>query len=194
MCSWCWGFSPVIHQISKTYGDVAPVHIYLGGLRAGNTRVMDNNQRMYILNHWFSVNEASGQPFDFRFQMPEDFIYDTEPACRAVKTVQGLDRTLDLDYFTTVQHAFYALNQDVTKTDVLSNLAVEHGIIRAEFIGSFESDETRQRTQTDFTLSRQMGVTGFPTLIGKKADEYTYITQGFQLFTQVKERIDEWLG
>ena len=77
MCSWCWGFSPVIHEIARCFTGQLDVQIHTGGLRAGNTRVMDNDQRMYILNHWFSVNEASGQPFDFSFKMPEGFVYDT---------------------------------------------------------------------------------------------------------------------
>ena len=69
MCSWCWGFSPVIHQIARAWQDSAPVIIHVGGLRAGNTQPMSDQQRLYILNHWFNVNEASGQPFDFSFNM-----------------------------------------------------------------------------------------------------------------------------
>lgn len=194
MCSWCWGFSPVIHQIASTYSETLSVHIHLGGLRAGNTKVMDHDQRMYILNHWFSVHEASGQPFDFSFQMPAGFIYDTEPACRAVKTMQNLNRQQDLNYLSAIQHAFYAKNKDVTQTDVLSMLAVVHGPGKAEFEKLFESDDIRQRTRDDFILSRKMGVNGFPCLIGKKADEYAYIAQGFQLFSQVERTIETWLG
>ena len=70
MCSWCWGFSPVIHSIVDSFNDTIPVEIHVGGLRAGNTKQMDQEQRLYILNHWFNVNEASGQPFDFSFKMP----------------------------------------------------------------------------------------------------------------------------
>ena len=125
MCSWCWGFSPVIHQIAKTYSDDVSIQIHVGGLRAGNTKVMDSDQRMYILNHWFSVNEASGQPFDFSFQMPEGFIYDTEPACRAIKTMQQLNQRQDLHYFSAIQQAFYAENMDVTQAHVLSKLATK---------------------------------------------------------------------
>ena len=25
MCSWCWGFSPVIDKIDETFGETAPV-------------------------------------------------------------------------------------------------------------------------------------------------------------------------
>jgi protein-disulfide isomerase-like protein with CxxC motif len=32
MCSWCWGFSPVIHQINATFGDEAPIRVIVGGV------------------------------------------------------------------------------------------------------------------------------------------------------------------
>lgn len=31
MCSWCWGFSPVLDQIRETYGAMAPVRVIVGG-------------------------------------------------------------------------------------------------------------------------------------------------------------------
>ena len=194
MCSWCWGFSPVIQKIADSYRNQLTVQIHLGGLRAGNTKVMDNDQRMYILNHWFSVNEASGQPFEFSFQMPEGFVYDTEPACRAVKTMQIMNQQQDLNYFSAIQQAFYAENKDVTQTTVLSKLAMNHDVTQQDFEELFESDDLRQRTNSDFVLSQRMGVNGFPTIIGKKADDYVYITQGFQLFEQVEKTIDKWLS
>ena len=193
MCSWCWGFSPVIQQIATTFSDDLSVQIHVGGLRAGNTKVMDNDQRMYILNHWFSVNEASGQPFEFSFQMPEGFVYDTEPACRAVKTMQAMNQEQALNYFSAIAQSFYAQNNDVTQTAVLSTLAAEHGVDKQAFEQLFESDDLRQRTNSDFVLSQRMGVNGFPTLIGKNADNYAYITQGFQLFNQVEKTIEQWL-
>jgi len=35
MCSWCWGFAPVIAQVRERYGEALPVRLVLGGLRPG---------------------------------------------------------------------------------------------------------------------------------------------------------------
>ena len=193
MCSWCWGFSPVINQIHEKFAQTAPVIVYLGGLRAGNTRPMDQQQRMYILNHWFNVNEASGQHFEFKFKMPEGFIYNTEPACRAVKVIQNIIPDQTLAYFSAIQKSFYTKNHDVTQTDVLAALASDFGLSAEQFDSAFNSDELRQQTLNDFMLSQQMGVNGFPTLIGQRDDDYVYICQGFQLFTSVEATINKWL-
>lgn len=193
MCSWCWGFSPVIHRLARHFDNRLKVQILMGGLRAGNTKPMNNDQRMQILNHWFSVNEASGQPFDFSFQMPEGFVYDTEPACRAVKTMQQLNPEKDLDYLSAIQHAFYTGNHDVTQLTVLSKIAAEQGGDLASFEEYFQSDEVKQRTSDDFKLTWRMDVNGFPTLIGKKAHDYTYLSQGFQLIGPLTKTIETWL-
>jgi putative protein-disulfide isomerase len=40
MCSWCYGFAPVMRQLRQRYGDVAQVRPVMGGLRPGTTEPM----------------------------------------------------------------------------------------------------------------------------------------------------------
>ncbi len=192
MCSWCWGFSPAIHEVATKFTDI-PVEIHVGGLRAGNTKIMDKDQRLYILNHWFNVNEASGQPFDFAFNMPEGFIYNTEPACRAVKAMQQLNPSQALDYFSSIQEAFYAKNADVTNSEILAELATEYDVTAQQFELAFKSEEIKQQTQNDFILTQQMRVNGFPSVIGQNEQGYMFLAQGFQLYPQLESTINKWL-
>ena len=32
MCSWCWGFSPVVRALNDAYGDRTPIYPIVGGL------------------------------------------------------------------------------------------------------------------------------------------------------------------
>ena len=84
MCSWCWGFAPVIAEIRERFMARLPVHLVMGGLRPGTSRQMDETSKVETRHHWEHVQEASGQPFDFGFFDREGFVYDTEPAARAV--------------------------------------------------------------------------------------------------------------
>ena len=52
----------------------------------------------YIRNAWTQVNGATGQPFDFAFLERDGFVYDTEPACRAVVTVRRMMPKLALAF------------------------------------------------------------------------------------------------
>ena len=61
MCSWCWGFSPVLDQIKARFGDKLKVALMMGGLRPGTTEPMTPELRDEILHHWVQVNKLTNQ-------------------------------------------------------------------------------------------------------------------------------------
>ena len=105
MCSWCYGFTVPLTQVLPSVTDV-PLHMIMGGLRAYNTQVMDASMKETIRHHWKNVAERSGQPFDFSLFERDDFVYDTEPACRAVVTVRTRAPELTLAMYHSIGQAF----------------------------------------------------------------------------------------
>jgi len=164
MCSWCWGFSPVIEALRDEYRDRMKIALVLGGLRH-ETAPMTAAGRVDILHHWQQVHERTGQPFRFDNALPEGFVYDTEPACRAVVTIGGIEPTLIFPLFRAIQNAFYAEGRDVTQAGALAELAAGLGVDAAAFTQVFDSDAARAKTQAHFRQARQAGVRGFPALI-----------------------------
>lgn len=78
------GLRPVAEALSRqAAADGVAFHLVAGGLRAGHGAALDPNTRGYILGHWQTVQQTTGQPFRFDDALPEGFVYDTEPACRA---------------------------------------------------------------------------------------------------------------
>ena len=67
MCSWCWGFAPVIKSIHKDFEREAPVSLILGGLHAHDAFPMDEDYKANIKHHWQDVNRTTGAVFDYRF-------------------------------------------------------------------------------------------------------------------------------
>jgi len=196
MCSWCYGFSPVIGALAERYKDRLPVRLVMGGLRAGNTQAMRPQDKDYIRGAWTRVGEASGQPFDFAFFDREGFIYDTEPACRAVVTMRRLAPEHALPFMGAIQRAFYAQNQDITDAATLTGIAatetqVDAGAFKAEFM----APDTRNETFRDFLTSQQAGVQGFPCLVaGSEQAGYALVANGFRTIDGLPEAIDTWLA
>ena len=193
MCSWCWGFSPVMETIRQRYQDQVPIELLVGGLRPGNTERFDEHRRDYILGHWRAVHERTGQPFNFDFQMGPDFIYDTEPASRAVVVVRTLNATQVFPYFRTIQHTFYVENQDVTNESVLRDLAQTQGVAPGLFSESFHNSELRQKVWQEFDRCRQFEISGFPSLVALDNETSTALTHGYQSAEELFPKIDEWL-
>lgn len=193
MCSWCYGFSPVIGSIAAHFGERLPPRLVMGGLRAGNTRAMRPEDKAYIRDAWTRVGAASGQPFDFAFFDREGFVYDTEPACRAVVTMRRLAPANALGFMAAVSRAFYGSNRDVTQADELAALAGEHGVDREAFATELLSPDTRNETFRDFLTAQQMGVQGFPTLLAGAGGGYAVVTNGYRPLDGLIEAIEGWL-
>lgn len=195
MCSWCYGFSPVIQQIATHFEGRLPVRLVMGGLRAGNREPMREKDRNYIRSAWKAVNEASGQPFDEAFFERETFTYDTEPACRAVVTMRRLAPDQALAFNRRVSAAFYAHNRDVTDDDVLADIGAEAGQDRGAFLAELQSEDCRNETFGDFLTAKQSGVEGFPLLAaGAPESGYALVTQGFRPIDGLVEAIEDWLA
>lgn len=195
MCSWCYGFGPVVGALAKRFEGRLPVRVVMGGLRAGNTQPMRDKDRDYIRDAWKRVGEASGQPFDLGFFDRENFVYDTEPACRAVVTARHLAQDQALAMIAAVSRAFYAENRDVTQDDVLADVAAEQGFDREAFLALLTSAEARNSTFRDFMTAKEAGVEGFPLLAaGNGETGYALITHGFRPLDGLPEAIEGWLA
>ncbi|MCA9420619.1 MAG: DsbA family protein [Nitrospira sp.] len=193
MCSWCWGFSPVIEEIVRQFQDRVTIEVLLGGLRPGNTERFDERRRAYILSHWHAVHERTGQPFNFDFQPEPSFIYDTEPPSRALIVVRQLAPDKEFPFLKSVQEAFYVRNEDVTREKVLADLAGSQNIDRGRFLAGFKNSAIKQSVWGEFDRARQLGVSGFPTLLGQYGHDRITFTHGYQSTGGVVPMIDEWL-
>lgn len=193
MCSWCWGFPPVVRALDDAYAERAPVYPIVGGLRPLTSDPMSDRAKEEIRHHWEQVHEASGQPFDFSFFDRDGFIYDTEPACRALVTVRFLKSKSSLIFLELLHQAFYAENRDVTDKDVLADLAEAVGVERSDFLQFFPTRKMIYLTASDFFRSQSMGVTGFPTVVLRSNEKLSLLSAGFRPFDDIKPHLDQWL-
>ena len=198
LCSWCYGFAPVIEHLAIHFAGRLPVRLVMGGLRAGNTKPMRDQDKAYIRDAWTNVAKASGQSFDMAFFDRQDFIYDTEPACRAVVTARewpGGAPVSPLTFKGRISEAFYAHNRDVTDTDTIVAIAEQSGFDGGAFRTRFADPETRAATFRDFLTSQELGVTGFPMLAaGSEEGGYALVTKGFRPIDGLVDALETWLA
>ncbi len=195
MCSWCWGFSPVMDRVKEKTADTADLQIFVGGLRPFTDHAMTDRDKDYVRNHWTHVAEASGQPFDFKFFERSDFTYDTEPACRAVVAVRRVAPELAPAMLARLHKAFYAENKDTTDPKVLAELANEVGVPLSEFEIAFQDQDTKQETLADFYYAQRSQITGFPTLVGvAEGEDPVALTIGFRPWENLEPALDQWLA
>ena len=196
MCSWCYGFGPELLLLKDGLPE-APIEIVLGGLRAHNKEKVTTAFKNTLLSHWKQVAESSGVPFSEEGLAQHDFIYDTEPACRAVVTARTLAPDAVLAVFLAIQHAFYAEGKNVTDGKVLSDVTVaalgQCGVQIASdtFYAKWSSQSMIDATQEDFKLTQQWNIIGFPTLILEHNGRLDLVTSGFARTEALVEKMQE---
>ncbi len=193
MCSWCWGFAPVLERMQEVYE--VPVRLVLGGLRPGpSAEVLDDRLEAVLAHHWHAVAEASGQPFDHAFLKRRDgWRYDTELPAIAAVTMRSLDEDSALSFHSRLQRAFYAEGVDITDRVEYPALVSGFKVDPGEFQERLDAEEMRAAAWEDFSSARAMGVAGFPTLLVRDGDRLGVVTRGFLPADQLLPALSEWL-
>ena len=193
MCSWCWGFAPVVEALAEQAAvDGVPLQIVTGGLRRDQVAI-NAAARVRYLGYWQAVNASTGQLFDFERGLPEGLVYDTEPACRALVTARQLDAASAWTLLKLVQQAFYTEGADVTQASVLVQLAEQAGIPRIEFAEAVDSQAMQEATAADFTWVQDLGIAGFPTLLAERDGQLALLTNGYQPLEVLAPLLGRWL-
>jgi len=193
MCSWCWGFSPVIEQVRVQFADQLKIALNLGGLRPGTTHTITQNERDEILHYWHAVQQMTGAEFKFENAMPEGFIYDTEPASRLVTLVAAIDPELVFKCFHNIQAAFYRDGEDVTSKTTLKKIAGNLGVSENQFNDLFDSANIKQNTQQHFEGTYQAAIRGFPAIVWQDINNTEKLCSGYVPFEKLSNQIENKL-
>ncbi len=195
LCSWCWGFAPSLSKLRESHPERFHYRLMVGGLRTGaNAQPLTDELRAYLASAWRQVEQSSAQPFDHTFLRRADFIYDTEPACRAVVTARRLAPAKVFDYNEALQGAFYQHGLDPTKVETFVGIARELELDEKQFEAGFHSEEVSLETQQDFDRARELGVHGFPALLVRDGASVTGVTRGFLPPDRLIDALAPWLS
>ncbi len=194
MCSWCYGFARTLDALLADPREARPLQLALvmGGLRPYTEEPLSAARAEEIWGHWHHVHEATGQPFaaaPHTALHEPGFVYDTEPAARATVTVRKHWPQHTWLYFRAVQEAFYAEGRNVTRPEVLADIAEARGLPRADFAKLFASTDMREATRNDFAQTQEWGLNGFPALIAERGTELHLVAQGYTPIDELHQRL-----
>lgn len=195
MCSWCYGFGPELNALLSGLPGLR-LNVVVGGLRAGNDQPMDDTLKQHLREHWGKVAETSGLPISYLNLEREGFVYDTEPACRAVVAARTLAPQAGLGVFHAIQRAFYGEGRDVTQGSVLAEVAAAAltgagiPIDAASFLATWDSEAVRLATLEDFAQVQQWEIQGFPTLVLERDGQLDLVSSGYVSMPTLVERLD----
>ncbi len=191
MCSWCYGITNEWQTLIGHYPE-AEVHYIMGGLRPNGTEAMAD-LKGFLQEHWEEVHLRTGLPFKLDI-LERDMVYNTEPACRAVVTFRHFNAEKTRDFFKKVQHAFYVENHNPYLASNYAAIAEELGVNKADFLSYFLSPSASQETIADFEKARNLGASGFPTILTEINGSIFVLSRGYQTATSMHAYMQKLLG
>lgn len=190
MCSWCWGFAPVLDRLRERFG--IPMRVVNGGLRPGpHAQPLNPEMVSYLTDAWNKVREATGQPLDpawlaARLEGPP-WKFDSELPAIAVTVMRRLAPGSELRFFYDLQYAFYAEGADLTEPAAYPPLLAGYPVEADRFCAEMLTPQAQQAAWGDFAEARSMGVFGFPSLLIRRNGETAPVARGYKPYEEAAE-------
>lgn len=195
MCSWCYGFGPVVHRLADTFADRAGLQVIPGGLRPDETRPISPARAAETVHHWEAVADETGRPFDRTFfDRHPGFVYDTYPASRAVTAAGRLSSGRALGYLDALQSLFYAHGKDPRDEATHIAAATAVGLDAEAFVKLVRDPATEAQTRAGFERFQAMGGMGFPLLLLETPERPRIVTIGYQSYEHLEGVVKNILG
>lgn len=189
MCPWCYGFTPVLRRLRALWHGRLNVQVLLGDMYAHAREPLPIEEKSKHAVSWHRIQELTFQPFDYRFFKRRDFVYNTEPACRALLCVRLLRPKLMLEVLRAFHSAFFADGLDLKDVEVLIRIVSLFGIKENLFMALFESEEVMRQMEEEFSYVDSIGAATFPSVLLQTRQGIDKLVHGYVPLDQLEQRL-----
>jgi putative protein-disulfide isomerase len=199
-CGWCYGFSLVISRIFHEYKDRIIFETLSGGMIPADSAQHIGRMADYIESAYKNVEELTGIKFgeDYLWHIlnPEksDWYPSSEKPAIAMAIFRDYHPDDTVDFAADLQKSLHIEGRDLTDDEAYRHLLEKYDIPAEEFYAKLRSEEYKEKAYYDFSLVKQLQVTGFPAVL-MQVDELKFylIARGYTDYDTLKSRIDQVL-
>ena len=194
-CTWCYGFSNVVRQLSAHYGHRLDYSVLSGGMVRG-ARVAPIAAVAPLLAQGYQQVAATtgavfGAPF-LNLLAEGTALVDSEMTGAALTVFKRYRPAQALDFAHVLQSSFYQKGIDLSNYEAYRPIFQDFGLDTEGVLSEMASDELRYETMVEFQTIDNWGIKGFPCALLKLPDnQYFMIAKGFSPFETVKGIIEK---
>lgn len=200
-CGWCYGFSPVIKRIALDYATILPMEVLSGGMILPEEPVHIGVTAGYIQKAYPTVETTTGIKFgeDYLWHINNPDLSDWHPHSEKPAIALAVFRDYHPDeavnFAADLQHALYGEGRDLTDDEAYRHLLEKYEIPADEFYAKLHDEAYLEKAHYDFTLVKQLQVTGFPAVLLQADDlKFYLLAKGYTNYDTMKERLERVLG
>lgn len=159
LCSWCWGTLPAIEAARTRLEGELEFNLIMAGLQVGGVGGLAEFNKQQLQSLWQEVRSVTGQTLSGR--IPEDFIYHSEIACRAVEIARDQCGGPPWEFFHRLQAAFYEEGLDINKASVLAPLL---GLSEQETAARLASTTYVEAARDNILRAKDLSANALPSI------------------------------
>ncbi|PJZ69417.1 protein-disulfide isomerase [Leptospira perolatii] len=193
LCPWSYGFAPVFQRIREKYSNSIEFSLVLGGTQFGADAETFSDELVEKLRYsWKEVERITGRSFNYETLKRRDLRYDSEPACKAIISIQRLRPEVTFDFLDAISLEFHAKGADPSEQKTFATLSESFGVPTDEFQEMYARPETSLETLNDFQYGFSLGVTSFPALVFSDGFERGILSRGYLPFSEVDSMLGDY--
>ena len=153
------------------------IRYVLGGLAPDSNEPMDQRTRKYIQSQWTKIQQhIPSTQFNDDFWQQCQPRRSTYPACRAVIAAKNQNPKYEQPMIDAIQQAYYLHAQNPSDDETLIHLASMLELDIKKFKQDLNADTTQAQLDNDRLLAKNLGVSGFPSLVLVSSNTQTNIS------------------
>lgn len=191
MCSWCWGFHPVLMAVKDALPADVPLVYVMGGLARDSDEPMPEETKAYVKSAWQAVTAETGATFNWEFWEKCEPRRSTYPACRAFYAAKKQNQGVAM--YEAIQRAYYQEARNPSDVETLVAVAGEIGLDTERFAADLGSEAVEQEMQDGFNVRRSFNANEFPSLVFQKGDSVQFLVKGSDPTEVVLKRLENAL-
>ncbi len=191
MCSWCWGFKPVLRQLTQQLPANIALEYVLGGLAADTDQPMPPEMQQQITATWKHIQQViPGTEFNFDFWTRCQPRRSTYIACRAVIAADQLEAGKGCAMLDAIQNAYYLQAKNPSDAATLIALAEQLRLDITQFEQLLNAEHTQLALQQQIDFARRIGADSFPSLYLQHKQGYQAIVLDYNHADVILEHIN----
>ena len=200
-CGWCYGFSPVIKKIAEVFKDRLQIDVLSGGMILPENPVHIKVSASYIANAYKNVEELTGIKFGkgylWHIMNPEesDWYPNSEKPAIAMCIFKEYYPERAIEFAADLQCALHYEGRDLTDDEAYLHLLEKYSIQTEIFYEKLNSEVYKEMAYYEFSLMKQLQVTGFPCVFIQTGDlKFTMLARGYTDYETLQQRIENVLA
>jgi putative protein-disulfide isomerase len=196
-CGWCYGFSKVIQEISHQFSEKTEFEVLSGGMILPEHAKPIGAMAQYIREAYRTVEETTGIRFgqDYLWHIfnpdESDWIPCSEKPAIALSIFKEYHAEKQIAFAAELQFALHGEGRDLCDDEAYRHLLHAYGIPENEFYDKLKKEEYRDKAYYEFSLCKQLNVSGFPTvLLQTSPSQFYLLARGYTDLDTLQKRLN----